>query len=119
MDRYNLQERTKKLALEIIKLTQSFPKNTAAYVIEKQIIRSATSTAANYRSLRRAKSSADFINKLSIVEEEADETMFWLELVRELKLADQEKIDLLYRETNEILSMIVSAKKTMKRKDNL
>ncbi len=111
MDKFNLQERTKKLALEIIKLTQSFPKNTASFVIEKQLIRSATSTAANYRSLNRAKSSADFINKLAIVEEEADETMFWLELVKELKLTDLEKVDILHKETNEILSIIVSVKK--------
>lgn len=77
MDKYELQNRTKKLALEIINLTQAFPKNSASFVIEKQIIRSATSVAAHYRSLTCAKSNADFINKLCTIEE-ADETFFGL-----------------------------------------
>ncbi|MEM5871888.1 MAG: four helix bundle protein [Candidatus Aenigmatarchaeota archaeon] len=119
MDKYELQSRTKKIALEIICLTETFPKNSASFVIEKQIIRSATSVAANYRSLTRAKSKADFINKLCIIEEEADETLFWLELIKELNIANNDKIDILYKETNEILSIIVSAKKTMKNKSNL
>ncbi len=119
MDKYKMKERTKILALEIIRMTETFPKNTASFVIDKQIIRSATSVAANYRSLTRAKSKADFINKLCIIEEEADETLFWLELIKELKYANNDKIEVLYKELNEILSIIVSAKKTMKRKNNL
>jgi len=114
MDKRTLQNRTMKFAIDVIKLTEGFPKNTAAFVIEKQIIRSATSVAANYRSISRAKSKMDFINKLRIVEEEADETMFWIELCKELNFTDQTTLNKLHIEANEILSIIVASIKTMK-----
>ena len=75
-----LKLRTKKIGLETIKLIDELPNNTSSWAISKQIVRSATSIGANYRAACRAKSSADFINKLKIVEEETDETIFWFHL---------------------------------------
>ncbi len=111
MDKKILQDRTMQFAIDVIKLTEAFPKNTAAFVIERQIICSATSVAANYRAVNRARSKADFINKLSIVEEETAETLFWLELCMKLNLTEQNILDKLHKEENEILSIIVASKK--------
>lgn len=120
LDKKQLQDRTMGFAIDIIQLTEKFPKNTAAFVVEKQIIRSATSVAANYRAISRAKSETDFIHKLSIVEEEeaADETMFWLELCMNLNLTEKNILDKLYQEANEILSIIVASKKQLKANKN-
>lgn len=74
-----LKKRTKKFAVEIIKLTDSYPRSQAGKVVSHQLIRCATSVAANYRAACRARSAADFISKITIVEEEADESLFWLE----------------------------------------
>ena len=76
-----LKSRTKKFSLEMIKLFRALPKTEEARIIGKQVLRSSTSVAANYRAACRAKSQADFIAKLGIVEEEADETGFWLEML--------------------------------------
>lgn len=84
--------------------------------IGKQIVRSATSVGANYRAACRAKSNADFIYKLKIVEEEADETLYWLELLEETNLIEKTSIIHLKSEVNEILSIVVASIKTMKSK---
>lgn len=102
------------MALDVIKLTKLFPLSQESKVITYQIIKSSTSTAANYRSAGRAKSSKDFISKLGIAEEECDETIFWLEMVSEAKLASQEKTDPIKHEASEILAIIVSSIKTAK-----
>jgi len=81
-------------------------------VISNQIIRSSTSVGANYRAVCRAKSNADFINKLRIVEEEADETLFWFEILEETQIIKSDELQSLKRETNEILSIVVSSIKT-------
>jgi four helix bundle protein len=83
-------------------------------VIAKQLIRSSTSIGANYRAACRAKSALDFINKLKIVEEETDETLYWLELLEESSLVQKDKISDLLEETNEILSIIVASINTAK-----
>ena len=80
MDSEQLKDRTKKLAIDIIRLTDTLSKSDSTTILNRQIIRSATSVAANYRAACRARSKADFVNKLGIVEEEADETLFWLEM---------------------------------------
>jgi four helix bundle protein len=80
------KQRTKALALRFIKLVSSLPKNTVSEVIGKQLIRSGTSVGANYRAACRARSTADLIAKLRIVEEEADECLYWMELIVEAKL---------------------------------
>lgn len=86
MDKFELQNRTKHLAIRIIKLTKTSPLSQEGKVISNQIIRSGTSVAANYRAACRAKSPKDFISKMGIVEEECDETVFWLEIIEELEL---------------------------------
>lgn len=116
MDEQAFKTRTKKLALRIIKLSESLPKNTTANVIGRQILRSATSVGANYRAACCAKSTADMIAKLSIVEEEADETLYWLELLVEANIVPEERLVPLMEETNEIVAMIVSSIKTLRRK---
>ncbi|MEG4577609.1 four helix bundle protein [Microcoleus sp. N3A4] len=88
MDEQEFKQRTKQLALRVIKLVSSLPKNTVSEVIGKQLIRSGTSVGANYRAACRARSTADLIAKLRIVEEEADESLYWMELIVEAKLVD-------------------------------
>lgn len=100
------------LAIAVIKLTKGFPLSQESKVITYQIIKSASSTAANYRAACRAKSSKDFISKLGIVEEECDETLFWLELINAIKLSDENEILPILKEDNEILAMTVRSIKT-------
>lgn len=114
MDEKTFKARTKKLAVTIIKQMDILPRSRAADVIAKQIIRSGTSIGANYRAACRAKSTPDMINKLKIVEEESDETMYWLEILVEAGLAPKEQIRDLYKETNEILSMTIASIKTLR-----
>ena len=106
--------RTKRLAVAIIKQVDRLPRSLAADAIGRQLIRSGTSIGANYRSACRAKSTPDMINKLKIVEEESDETEYWLELLVEADLVPQEKIQSLYKETDEILAMTVASLKTLR-----
>jgi len=84
-------------------------------LIGSQIFRSGTSVVANYRAACRARSTADFISKLAIVEEEADETLFWLEIIEEMEILDRKAADDLMKETNEILAIIVASIKTARK----
>lgn len=118
MDELEFKRRTKQLALRVIRLVEALPPNRAADVIGKQLLRSATSVGANYRSACRGKSRADVVAKLGIVEEEADETLYWLELLIESGLVPAEKLKSLIAETNEILSMTVASIKTLRAKAN-
>ena len=93
-------------------LCRDLPNNREGRIIGDQMLRSATSTASNYRAACRARSRADFISKLGIVEEEADETMFWLEFITELAIIDATRTAPLMKENDEILAMIVSSIKT-------
>lgn len=113
-----MKARTKQFALRVIKLVESLPNTKNSTVIGKQLLRSGTSVGANYRAVCRAKSTPDFINKLAIVEEEADESMYWIELLIESNQIKQKLVENLLNETNEILSIIVSAIKTSKEKRN-
>jgi four helix bundle protein len=108
------KKRTKNLTLGIIRLVETLPATKTANIIGKQVVRSATSVGANYRASCRAKSIADMINKLKIVEEEADETLYWLELLAESELVKAEKLTELIRETNEILSMTFASIRTLR-----
>jgi four helix bundle protein len=110
-----MKQRTKDFAKEIITLCRKLPKNREGNLIGNQIFRSGTSVAANYRSACRAKSKPDFIAKLSIVEEEADETLFWLELIKETPILQTPEIDVLMKENDEIISIIVSSIKTARK----
>jgi four helix bundle protein len=114
MDSEQLKDRTKKLAINIIQLTDTLPKSDSTIIINRQIIRSATSVAANYRAACRARSKADFINKLGMVEEEVDETLFWLEMFIESGKLIKENIAALYNEVDEIVAIFSASHKTAK-----
>lgn len=117
MDKFELQNRTKRLAISVIRLSKKFPMSQEGKVISNQIIRSATSVAANYRASCRARSPKDFISKLGIVEEECDETMFWLEIIEELEMIQEsDDISSLKMEANEILAITVASIKTVRNK---
>ena len=109
-----LQPRTKRFALRIIHLFRSLPKTEEARTLGKQILRSGTSIGANYRAACRARSRAEFSAKLGIVLEEADETVFWLELMRDSEIFPARKIDDLVNEANELVSIFVSSVRTAK-----
>ena len=114
MDEKIFKDRTKKLAVAIIKKVDTLPRSLATDVIGKQLIRSGTSIGANYRAACRAKSTPDMINKMKIVEEESDEAEYWLELLVEAELVPQEQIKTIYKETDEILAMTVASLKTLR-----
>ena len=116
MNEHQFKARTKQLALLVIRLVEVLPQTRTADVISKQLLRSATSVAANYRAACRAKSAADLIAKLGIVEEEADETLYWLELLVESGLMSADKLKSLMQESTEILAMTVASIKTLKEK---
>ncbi len=118
MTQDEMKMRTKKFALRIIRLVESLPKNKISDVLGHQLLRSGTSVGANYRAVCRAKSTADFISKLSIVEEECDESMFWIELLVESNQIKENLVENLLDEANQILSIIVSAIITSKEKRN-
>ena len=110
--------RTKAIGLETIRLVELLPQKPAAWILSKQLLRSATSIGANYRAACRAKSTADFINKLKIVEEETDETIYWLEVLNESEIISSEKTDKLYAETKEVLAIVVKSLKTTRDRIN-
>ena len=116
MNEQEFKARTKQLALRVIRLVEQLSQTRVADVIGKQLLRSATSVGANYRAACRAKSTADLIAKLGIVEEEADETLYWLELVIESGLMTAEKLKSLMQEATEILAMTVASIKTLREK---
>src|SRR3989449_1930860 len=107
MTRDVLQRRMRKLAVDTIRLTGELPRTRAADVIGRQVVRSATSVAANYRSACRARSRREFIAKMGIVEEETDETAFWLELLEECRLAPPARLPPLSRGAGELLTITV------------
>lgn len=119
MNKSDLQQRTKKFALEIIKLTEYLPNNRVGWTFTDQIVRSSTSVAANYRAVCRAKSDRDFISKMETVIEEADETLFWLEMIEESQIINhQSEIIILKKEANELVSIFVASAKTVKTRLN-
>jgi four helix bundle protein len=116
MTEHEFKERTKKIALRIIKLVSALPRNLTASVIGKQLLRSGTSIGANYRAACRGKSKADVLHKLSIVEEEADESLYWIELLIEAGILPQKRLIALRNDINEIVAMTVASMRTMKAK---
>jgi four helix bundle protein len=104
-----LKKRTKDFALRTIRLVESLPKGKTADIIGRQLLRSGTSVGANYRSACRARSSADFISKMTIVEEEADESIYWMELLIEGGLLDKQRLNSNVIEAKELLAITVSS----------
>jgi four helix bundle protein len=114
-----IKDRTKKIGLDVIKMVGDMPAgNIALRAVSAQIVRCATSIGANYRAACRAKSDADFLNKLKIVEEETDETLYWLEILDDGNFVDSKSLDEMKKETNEILSIIVASIRTVKNRIN-
>jgi len=109
-----LRERTKKFAIRIVKAVQRLPKTDEARTMGKQLLRSATSVAANYRAAGRARSKAEFIAKMGVVVEEADETVFWLQLLTETALVQKELVQDLVTEANELLAIFAASQQTAK-----
>ena len=112
MNQIEFKRRTKQLGLAVIRMTEKFPETRLAWVVKDQILRSALSVGANYRAVCRAKSDKDFINKMRIVEEEADETAYWLEIIEESDLLKSDDLRELQREVNELVAMVVASIRT-------
>src|SRR2546427_3956690 len=104
-----LRDRTKAFALVVVRLVEALPCTRSADVIGRQLLRACTSVAANYRSACRARSYKEFIAKLGIVEEEADESQFWIELLADLKLADRGRVSVLANEAGELGAMQIAS----------
>jgi four helix bundle protein len=115
MDEQQFKDRTKQLGVRVIRLAAALPRDRAADVIARQIIRCATSVGANYRAACRAKSTADMIAKLGIVLEEADETLYWLEMIIEVDLLPASRFTDLMQEVNAIVAMTVASLKTLRK----
>ncbi len=112
IDAADLKLRTKTFALRIFKLVDALPKTVQGRAVASQIIRSGTSVAANYRAACRARSRAEFIAKIGVVEEEADETLFWLELIIDARLLKAKRIRPLMVEADEIVAIMAASRKS-------
>ena len=117
MNKEELKNRFKNFAVSVAKFLNSLPYSISNKAYSNQLVRSSASCAANYRAALRAKSHADFINKLKIVEEETDESIFFLELLIEMNAQEETKINTLMKEGNELLSIIVASLKTLRMND--
>lgn len=121
MTKDELQIRTKKYGIEMIRFLYSLPKESSTSVISNQLVRSATSIGANYRAALRSRSEKEFIAKIGIIVEEADETLYSIEVMNEVPYFSklQNKMELLMKEANELTAIFVSTLKTFKAKQNL
>lgn len=118
MKNENLKLRTKDFAKRIIKLCRSLPRTEEGHLIRRQIFRSGTSVGANYRAACRSRSRADFVSKMGIVLEEADETLYWLEIIVETGIIKQKLLVPLMTESNELVAIFVASLQTAKKKDS-
>ena len=114
----DLRERTTEFALRIVRMYSNLPKTTAAQTLGKQVLRSGTSVGAQFRESQRAKSDADFINKLEGVLQEADETAYWLELLVKSEIVSAGKLEALRKETDEIIAILVTIVTKVKKRIN-
>lgn len=115
MSNENLKQRTKQFALRVIKLVESLPSDQTCRVIGRQLLRSGTSVGANYRAASRSKSTADFISKMGTVEEEADESGYWMELLTEAGKVKSTKLSALMQEAGELTAIAVSSINTARK----
>lgn len=111
-----VRERTKRFAIRIVRLFRCLPKSDDARTIGRQLLRSGTSVAANYRAVCRARSKAEFVAKIGVVVEEADETVFWLELLLDTGIIAQAKLNSLLKKANELLWIFAASQKTARSK---
>src|SRR6266540_3933134 len=117
MDETEFKRRTRAIGLRVIRLVESLPKTRTADVIGRQLLRSGTSIGANYRAACRGVSRADVVSKLGDVEEEADESIYWLELLIDSGIVSERKLRSLMKEIDEILAMTVASIRTMRRRN--
>jgi four helix bundle protein len=115
VDKDEMKLRTKRFALEAIRLVESLPRTQTGQIIGRQLMRSATSVGANYRSACLARSRADFVSKLGIVAEEADESQYWMELLEESNCASGISTSQLMSEARQITSIVIAARKTARK----
>ncbi len=116
MNKKQLQDRTKSYGLAVIFLCRALPDDLEFRVIRRQAVRSSTSVGANYRAACRARSDADFINKLKIVEEELDETQYWLEMIVALRPEIRESVIPVYKEGDELIAIVVASINTTRKR---
>ena len=115
MDKEEFLNRTKKFAVSVFKLVDRFPRSKASEVVSYQLLKSSSSVAANHRASYRAKSRPDFINKIKIVTEESDESLFWLTFIKDVDLLQNDQhLDELIKEANELTAIFTSSLKTAK-----
>jgi four helix bundle protein len=114
MDKIELKRRTQRFAINVIKFIEQLPTSRSLNVLCNQLLRSSSSVGANYRSACKGKSTADFINKIIIVEEEADESVYWLELMEESGLDNSQELIVLKKEADELTAIFTAIGKTAK-----
>ncbi|MCA1658258.1 MAG: four helix bundle protein [Verrucomicrobiaceae bacterium] len=119
MDKSELQNRTKQFALRVLQLVDALPHTAAGRAISNQLVRSATSVGANYRAACRARSRLEFAAKLGIVLEEADESLYWLELIRDGKLMRENKLSSLLNEASELTAIPAAGRKSAAATSNI
>jgi four helix bundle protein len=112
-----LEQRTKLFAISIVKLSSMLPNTSESKVIRNQLTKSGTSVGANYREANRGRSKADFSNKIKICESEASETVYWLEIIEELRFLPENNLKLLLVEANELLAIFTSIGKNLKKEN--
>lgn len=112
MDANELRNRTRQFALRVMRLVRALPKTVDGRAVAEQLVRSGTSVGANYRACCKARSKAEFIAKLGIVEEEADESCFWLELIVEAEMLKPQRVHPLLKEANELTAIIAQSRKS-------
>lgn len=109
MNREELKRRTKAFAVRVVKMTEALPRSRAADIVARQVLRSATSVGANYRAACRARSHREFTARLGVVQEEADESLYWLELLVDAELMDRSRLSALIQEADELTAIFTSA----------
>jgi len=119
MNEVEFKRRTKQLALDVIRLTSSLPRDPASAIISRQLIRCGTSVGANYRSACRGRSVGDVLSRLAIVEEEADETVYWLEILVEAGMVARGQVEAVLDEANQIVAMTVASILTLRARNNV
>ena len=116
MNPQEMQDRTRRFALRMIHLSDALPHKRSTDALAKQIVRCGTSVGANYRSACHARSQADFVAKMGVVEEEIDESIYWMELISDAKMIPTAKLDALLKEAHELLAITIASIKTARGK---
>lgn len=115
MNENEMKNRTRAFAIRVLKLTEALPETRSGRIVANQLGRAGTSVGANYRAVCRAKSTADMVAKLSVVEEEADESAFWLEVIPDAGLMSEKKVAALRKEADELTAIMVASRQTLLR----